>query len=128
MPDRQVGVIEVILRVANHPDLFHNATRLHVANSRQRNDLIKLQFMESKQHRGEGPFRRVPAIPIRSSQPPSDLYGGSEMCLKRTMEQADEAGEIGLVGNLDRPESETVPLEMILNPLHRPIALLARER
>jgi hypothetical protein len=49
------------------------------------------------------------------------------MGFKRTMAQPDEAGEFRLAGNLDRPQPETVPLEMILNARHKPIALLARE-
>ena len=86
MPNRQVGVIEINLRVANHPNLFHDATRSHVADSGGGNDFIKLHPVEPEYQRGASPFRRVPAIPIPGGQPPSDLHGRSEMCLKRTME------------------------------------------
>src|SRR5579864_7942087 len=62
-----------------------------------------------------------------SREPPADFDARSEMRFERRHGQSHETDEYSSCAQLGRAQAETVLLEMRLDAIHGPVALLARQ-
>jgi hypothetical protein len=73
--------------------------------------------------RAAGRFCRVAVSPIFMRQSPADLDAGHEVLLEARDRQSDEADEVGDARRFHRPQTESVPSEVVTDPRGELIAL-----
>ena len=57
MPDRQVGMVEVVTRIAVHAELLHDALRRQVEVRGEGDDFVESEVGKGVIEPGAGPFR-----------------------------------------------------------------------
>jgi hypothetical protein len=84
-------MVEIVARVAGYAEPMHDRPRPHVADRRERHDLIKLQLLEGERPGCAGRFSGVAAPPSLARVTPADLDRRREA---RCEARACEPGEI----------------------------------
>ena len=87
------GMLEVVRRVARHPDAFHDAHRAPVQWNCERDDLLKPQVLEGEPQAGCRGLTGVTVTPVLFRKPPTDLDARREVRLETRYREADKANE-----------------------------------
>jgi hypothetical protein len=85
------------------PQALHQTPRARVRGGGEGDDLFKSQLIEAEGDRGARTLPREPLSPSGSRQAPADLDRGREWQLLVGVDQADEADERRLAGDLHGP-------------------------
>ncbi len=101
--------------------------RPQVVRHGHRDDLVELQRLESECQDGPRAFGGVAPAPVFGRQSPADLHARREGRLEAGNRKADESRERRDVGNLHRPQSETVPIEVGLDTGDQRVAFVPRQ-
>jgi hypothetical protein len=96
-----VGVVEVVVGVARHPELLHHTPGTGIGRDGHRDDLVKPNLTEAELDTRSRRLGGIAAAPVLAGQPPPDLDRRGEVGLEITLGQADEADERRSVENLD---------------------------
>jgi hypothetical protein len=127
VPLGQQWMLEVVSRIAGHPELLHDSTGAKVPDRRDRDDLAEPEHVETMSQDGPSAFGRISFAPTRHVQPPSDLDTGLKWRVVSGRREPNESGERCHPGNLGRPESVAVLLQVELGALSELVALRSRE-
>ena len=125
---RQVRVVEVVGRVARHPDPLHHGPRADVRRDGERHDLLEPSLLEPEREGGPRGLGRVAVAPGLGRQAPADLDRGRERRLEVRRGQPGEADERPVRAPLQRPQPEAVVGPPPHDPVDERVALLARQR
>jgi hypothetical protein len=121
-------MIEIVLRIARHPEFFHHAPRAPVLRHGERDDLLEPGLLEAEFQRRHRALGRVAQAPMIEGQPVSQLNAGREGSLEARHRETDEADERSDARNFDRPEAESVLREVLPDLRRERIALRAIQR
>src|SRR5262249_16168543 len=104
-------------------DPFHHPLRAHVVRADERDQLVYLNIREAPVARRERRLARIARAPVRAREPPPDLDPRHEG-RPREPGESDERRETAA---LDRPEPESLALEVAADSRSRGVALLTRQ-
>lgn len=124
----QRWMIEVVGGIPHHADPLHDPSGAVVAGHRERDDLGHIERVEPKPEDRTCAFGRVPMTPMLRRDAPAYLHTRRKVRNEPWDGEADESGEWRDTGNLQRPQSEAVLLEVMLYARHEPIALFTRQQ
>ena len=109
---RHPGVLEVVGRIACHPDALHHRPRAHVARCGERHDLVETDRVEPELQCRPRALARVSVAPVITRKPPSHFDRGRERRVEGREIEADEPDARRNAGNLDRPQ----PVAALVEP------------
>ena len=119
-------VIEVLERIASHPEPLHDRDGRRIEPGGPGQDLGEVPFLEAETQGCATGLGGVAVAPGEPSQPPTDLDRRREWRLERRWREAREAKEATVVSALERPLRHAVRLESGLDGVDHLVALLAR--
>ena len=99
----EAWVIEIVGRIARHPEALHDRPRSAVADSRERDDFVQVELDEPEPEHCPSRLRRVAAAPGLPGQPPADLHAWGEGSFEQRRREPDEAEESAILDSLDGP-------------------------
>src|ERR1017187_574545 len=105
-------MIEVVRRIANHPDFLHYPPRTHISRHGKRDDFAHPQCLERVMQYGVCRLGRQTLSPVVRSQTPSDLKARCEVRFKRWFREAGESDEFFRLTQFSRKQGESVVTEM----------------
>ena len=120
-------MIEILGRIACHPNLLHHALGLGIDHGGERDQLREAQDLDGVSHHRQPAFGRQSPIPDLCCQPPADFDAGGECRLKFWNMDSNETDEPLLLPQLRSVECEAMLIEVRFYVVCEPIALLARE-
>jgi hypothetical protein len=123
MPLGQRRMIEIVRRIVNHADPFHDLSRGEVAWHGERHNLAEPQILEAQHQYGPRRLGGVSTTPVFRGEAPAYFHARSEVRGETRHGKADEARESRDVWDLHGPEAETVPIEVSLDTRRERIAL-----
>jgi hypothetical protein len=125
---RDPGMIEVLGRVAVHPDPLHDPDGSLVEHRGPREDLGQSGDLETVPKRLPGSFRCVTLAPRLRSEPPADLGGRRERGFECVNQEAREAKKARRVPALHHPQTVPMLREPSLDSPHEVLGLVATQR
>lgn len=127
-PSWHIGMIEVISGIVSHPDSLHDSPRSPVVRDSERDDFLQPQLFESKCNDASRGLGGVTIAPPIGGQAPTHFHARCEVSVKSWDGEADETGEGYETDNFQSPRSESVIMEVTLDPVYQRIALFRSER
>src|ERR1044072_320557 len=95
MTVRQRRIVEIVDRIAAHPEPFHDGARAVVRRGCERYDLGEREGPEAVVERQSRRLGCVTASPMREGEAPADFHTGHEMSGESRNRQSSEADERG---------------------------------
>ena len=120
---RQRGIVEILSRIAAHPEPFHYGARTDVRRGCVSDDFRERESPKPVAKRQSGRLRRITVSPMLIGEAPADLHAGREMRAQSRIRQSGEADKTGDAGNLDRLQPKSVFAKMLLDAVNHRVAL-----
>lgn len=124
MAFRQAWMVEIVIRVVGHAELFHHAAGAQVLRNCEGNDAVEAQFLKRVADHSARAFSRKSATPEIECEPPADFNCGHEGRVKIRNREADEPGERDFIWQFDAKGSESVALKMIFSASYQRVRLV----
>lgn len=121
--DWHAGVVEVALRVSSQAQTLHDGSRAMVSRHGEGHHLIELQPREGEVQSRRPSFGGKASAPSATGQPPSNLYGRSEMGLEAGLPEPHEADEGRAVDDFHRPQPPALGFDVGRGAVHEAPAL-----
>ena len=114
-------MVEVIGRVAVHPDALHDRPRPAIGRHRERDDLVETDVVEAERQRAPRRLGCVPVPPMPAREPPTDFHGLPAQRDRRRPEPhvSDERRD---VRDLDRPQAPAVSVPLGFDAIDERVA------
>ena len=120
---RQAWMVEIVLRIASHTQLLHDADGAQIRRNRERDERGKMQVVESVANDGTGAFRGQSPAPLFCGETPADLDAGREVRIESRNADANESDEIPGALQFGCVEAVTVLIEVSFNTVDHGAAL-----
>src|SRR5215469_17377830 len=111
-PLMKVGMIEIVFGRPGHPEALHDPARAPIGRSRQRDDLLEAELLETIIERRLGCLGSVALAPIGPRESPSNLDCRREVSLIGDRFETDDADEARLARELGDPLAKAMLLPM----------------
>lgn len=128
MPFRQQRMIEVVVGIVRHAQLFHHSPGAGIFRHCEGNHLHQPEFPERKAQDLPRGLRGQSLPPKLARQPPANFNGGHERSIEARNRETDEAQKYPIVTELGREQTEAVLLEVNMDAVNQPIRLFLAEQ